>query len=105
MLDKYNLKSEALLISLWGKWKTNERMSQTAIEQMMAHLSRTADLGYIANPHRFRHRYGRNLALQGANNSIISDMMGHSNMNSTRIYTVMNEDMMQETYDKFFGDK
>lgn len=94
--------SGALIINLWGRWTAGNRFSETSIESLMARLSREANLGYIANPHRFRHRFGRNLALQGANNSTISDMMGHSDINSTRIYTVMNEHMMQEAYNKYF---
>lgn len=101
-LTKISQQTDALLISLWGRWQAGNRMSQSALGSLLKHLSHKADLGYVANAHRFRHRYGRNLALQGANNSVISDMMGHSNLESTRIYTVMNEQMMQDTYKKYF---
>lgn len=90
-----------LWISAYGRWQ-NGVWSEPAIEQMLKCLSTKAKIGFTCNPHRFRHAYGRNLALQGANNSVISDMMGHSNINSTRIYTVQNESMMQETYKKYF---
>lgn len=103
MIQKLGINdSGALIVNLWGRWTAGERLSDTSVESLMARLSREANLGYIANPHRFRHRFGRNLALQGANNSVISDMMGHSDINSTRIYTVMNEGMMQEAYNKYF---
>lgn len=103
MIEKVGCEdSGALIATLWGRWTVGARMSEQAIESLMKELSHRANLGYIANPHRFRHRFGRNLALQGANNSVISDMMGHSSMESTRIYTVMNESMMQDAYDRYF---
>lgn len=97
--------SGALLITIYGRWQTGVRMGESTVETVMKNLSHKASLGFIANPHSFRHSYGRNLALQGANNSTISDMMGHSDINSTRIYTVMNGETMQEQYNKFFSKR
>jgi site-specific recombinase XerD len=93
---------EWLWICAYGTWNCGKRWRPVAVETLLKRLSKEANLGYTANPHSFRHHFGRNLAMQGANNSIISDMMGHADMNSTRIYTVMSSDTMQDTYDKFF---
>lgn len=102
-LKESNLTDEGWLwIAAYGRWKLAQAWSESAIEQMFKQLSVRAKLGFTANPHRFRHHFGRKLALGGANNSMISDMMGHSNINSTRIYTVMNEQMMEDTYRKHF---
>lgn len=91
-----------LWISANGRWQAGRKWGDHAVEAILKRLSHEADLGYTANPHRFRHHFGRNLSLQGANGNVISDMMGHAKIESSRIYTVMNEQMMQDTYNKFF---
>jgi site-specific recombinase XerD len=45
----------------------------------------------ILNPHSLRHRKGHMLAKTGANNSIISGVLGHSSLASSYIYTMMND--------------
>jgi len=91
-----------LFIGAHYRWKMGSRWSDTAVEAMLKRLSIDANLGYTANPHRFRHHFGKTLAIRGANQSVIADMMGHANIENTRIYTVMNEKMMQDTYKKYF---
>jgi site-specific recombinase XerD len=48
------------------------------------------------NPHSLRHRKGHMLAKQGANNSIISGVLGHSSLTSSYIYTMMNDKELED---------
>ena len=90
-----------LWISAYGTFKCGGRWTDHAVESVLKRISKEAHIGFTANPHSFRHHFGRNLAMQGSNNSVISDMMGHSSIESTRVYTVMNPEMMQEMYKKY----
>src|SRR3989344_1031772 len=48
------------------------------------------------NPHSLRHRKGHMLAKGGANNSIISRVLGHSSLSSSYVYTMMNDTDAEE---------
>jgi site-specific recombinase XerD len=56
------------------------------------------------NPHSLRHRKGHLLARSGANNSIISGVLGHSSLASSYIYTMMNDQELEEVA-RQFGDE
>lgn len=90
-----------LWIGAHSHWHAGKRWGDHAVEILLKRLSYEAELGFTANPHRFRHHFGRNLSLNGANGNVISDMMGHANIESSRIYTVMNEEMMEAVYRKY----
>jgi integrase/recombinase XerD len=90
-----------LWIAAHGRWNCGAAWTDRAISILLKRLSNESNLGFTANAHRFRHHFGRNLSLKGANGNVISDMMGHAKIESTRIYTVMNEKMMEETYRKY----
>lgn len=98
----YEDKGQWLWISAHGTWNVGNQWSAVAIEAMLKRLSLEAKLGYTANPHVFRHHFGKTLAINGANQSVIADMMGHASIENTRIYTVLNETMMQNTHKKYF---
>jgi integrase/recombinase XerD len=102
--------SGALLISIWGQ-RTGYRMSINSLEQQFVKMSSKAKLGYTANPHRFRHSFGRKLALGpngdgegGANAHIIKGLMGHKNIRSSEPYTEMNPEMKRKVYERFFRE-
>lgn len=98
---KLKPQGEALICTLWGI-TPSKRLSTMGLQDMTKELSFKAELGYTANPHRFRHHFGRELSQGGANGFSISDMMGHANTNSSRIYTVMNDKALEDTYNKHF---
>jgi Site-specific recombinase XerD len=66
-------------------------------------LRKYSDLAKIPsfNPHSARHRFGHELSKKGANNSIISSMLGHSDLRSSYVYTEMNNKENQDAYDKY----
>lgn len=85
---------EALFISVNGgccaNGRSGRRMDIEAACEMLRKYSRLAGLKYVINAHSFRHRVGHELAKRGANNSLISEVLGHSNLESSRIYTRLN---------------
>ena len=57
------------------------------------------------NPHSLRHRKGHLLAKSGANNSIISGVLGHSSLASSYIYTMMNDKELEDVARKYGGER
>lgn len=81
--------------------KSGKRLDRRIIEEMLRRLSIKAKLGFNCNPHRFRHSFGRDLGKKGANNSIISTLLGHTTLESSYVYTILDDKMMEEQYTKY----
>ena len=90
---------EALFVG-YSSWQAGKRITSHAVSIILRKLSRRAGLDTV-NPHSFRHRRGHELSKSGANNSIISGILGHSSLSSSYIYTMMNSSELQEAYKKF----
>ena len=53
------------------------------------------------SPHTFRHSFASHLVHSGANLRAVQEMMGHSSITSTQIYTHLNKTELKKVYDKF----
>lgn len=79
--------AEALFISTKDSHgKTGSRMTHYTIGLMLRSLSAKAGIDTV-NAHSLRHKFGTDAAQQGANNSNISDLMGHASLSSSFVYT------------------
>jgi len=81
----------------WGKQLTNN-----AIDELFRIYSRKA--GVDINPHMLRHMLGRDMAENGANDHNISDVLGHSRLDSSRIYTMLFGTAVAKQFHKFRGN-
>lgn len=50
------------------------------------------------NAHSFRHGFGERLAMKGAQDSVISSLMGHTHTESSFRYTRLGKENMKEKY-------
>lgn len=98
-----------LWISAHSRWEGNKPWTDRAVEGLLKRLSVQCKLGWTAHPHAFRHRFGRKLALGpngdgvgGANSYVLKDMLGHADVRSSEVYTVLNEESMRNVHRKFF---
>lgn len=84
---------DALLISSNGK-AVNDAKIYRIVEQYMkqhSHAERTS-------PHVFRHSFATHMLNEGANIDAIKDLLGHSSLNSTEIYTHVTREHLKESY-------
>ncbi len=79
---------------------SGQRLSKKGVGEMLRRYSNRAKIPYL-NAHSFRHHVGHDLAKKGANNSVISGILGHSSLQSSFIYTLMNDKELEEVYRKF----
>jgi site-specific recombinase XerD len=77
------------------------RLNNTGITVIFRTLSKKAGLRRMVNPHSLRHKLGNDLAQNQANNSTISSILGHTSLNSSKIYTDLNDKQMAEAHVKF----
>ena len=95
LLTKTNVEEkDALFVSVNGgachSGAVGRRMDIEAAGEALRKYSRLAGLKYVVNAHSFRHRVGQELAKRGANNSLISEVLGHARLDSSKIYTRLN---------------
>lgn len=61
------------------------------------------NLSKIITPHTLRHLYATHLYENGADLRALQEMLGHSSIATTQIYTHVTTNKMRDTYQKFHG--
>lgn len=89
---------EALFVGAC-RWQLGKRLSNGAVAIFLRRYSSKAVIPTL-NAHSFRHHLGHEMAKKGANNSIISNILGHSALASSYVYTMMHNKELEEEYRK-----
>ena len=89
---------QALFITRFGK-----RMLPGAIYQVTRKLGERAGMKQSLHPHSCRHTFATNMLARGADLEFIADEMGHSDLNTTRIYARIPTEEMMLTYQNIMG--
>jgi integrase/recombinase XerC len=74
-------------------------LSRILIEKRFQEFSK--QLGFKVVPHTMRHTFAAYLAEKGMDFSYIQELLGHSNIESTRIYTRLMNHARKQKYDQF----
>jgi len=84
--------TNALFLNQYGK-----RLSRRGIQKRVAlylHLVSVAG----TNPHSLRHSYATHLLDQGADLAAVKELLGHSSLSTTQIYTHVSAERLKEIY-------
>jgi len=101
--NKHKFKDKEALFVGCLRWQIGKRLSGNAASSILKRYSERAGIDPSLNPHSFRHHFGLELAKKGANNSVISNLMGHSSLTSSYRYTMMKSNDLEEEYRKLMG--
>ncbi len=90
-LQKYNLKSNILLINEKGK-TVNRQEVYTFIHEQGKKLHKSI------SPHTLRHTFATHLIENGADLRVVQELLGHSNVSTTQLYTHISKKRLKEVY-------
>ncbi len=95
LLDKN--KSKALLINNNG-----EPLSSRGVEMVVDDIVKKAALKHNISPHVLRHTFATDLLNNGADLKSVQELLGHSSLSTTQIYTHITNDRLRSVYLKSF---
>lgn len=94
LLKKEN--NEYLFLNNRGK-----RLSRQSFYKLVKELAIKKNIKTEFSPHTLRHSFATHLLDRGADIVSIKEMLGHSSLSTTQIYTHISNQKLKEEYDKF----
>lgn len=86
---------QALFVNVNGT-----RMSRQGFWKILKHYQAKAGIDREITPHTLRHSFAVHLIENGADLSSVKELMGHSDISSTQVYTQMVNQKIKSVYDK-----
>lgn len=88
--------SDFLFISRLGK-----RLSRVSVWSIVRRLARREGIEKEITPHTLRHSFATHLISDGADLRAVQEMLGHSDISTTQIYTHVSSKLLKDTHKKY----
>lgn len=97
MLNTNDISSQYVFLNHLGS-----PLTSTGIEYILKQLMKATGLPNDIHPHMLRHTYATDLLNNGADLRSVQELLGHSNLSTTQIYTHVSKEQLQADYRKYF---
>ncbi|MCW4466952.1 site-specific tyrosine recombinase XerD [Glutamicibacter sp. MNS18] len=74
------------------------RISRQSVWLILSKAAEQAELGVEVSPHTLRHSFATHLLEGGADVRVVQELLGHSSVTTTQIYTKVTVDALREAY-------
>lgn len=81
--------------------KSGRGLTRQFVWQMIKKVARQAGLQKVLKPHIFRHSFATHLLQGGADLRIVQELLGHSDISTTQIYTHVGRDHLKAVHKRF----
>lgn len=106
-LDKRTDALEHLFVSLsrqtspLKKVKIIGKITPRAVQRLVDYYRRKAGITKKITPHQIRHQFATDLLINGADLRSVQELLGHSNISTTQIYTHITNKELREVHKSF----
>jgi len=76
------------------------RLTERGIEWLIEGYAERAGLRARVTPHSFRHSFATHLVGRGADIRVVQELLGHSSVSTTQIYTHVDMERLRKVYDQ-----
>ena len=78
--------------------KNGTKISRQGVFKILKELANNADIKKEISPHTLRHSFATNLLNNGADLRVIQELLGHENLETTEIYSHLQNKKIEEDY-------
>lgn len=80
------------------------RLTVRSVQRLVKKYVKRAGIAVDATPHTLRHTFATGLLREGADLRSVQELLGHSNVSTTQIYTHVTNPQLKEVHKKFHKD-
>src|SRR3989344_8477576 len=91
--------------SVQTKQKVIGRITPRAVERLVGFYARKAGIQEKVTPHMLRHMFATDLLINGADIRAVQELLGHSNIATTQVYTHITNKGLREIHKAFHGKR
>lgn len=104
-LDKRTDMSDALFVQFGpgAAKKDSLRLTPRSVERIVKHYAVKAGISRRVTPHIVRHSFATDLLSNGADLRSVQALLGHSNIQTTQVYTHVTDKHLRDIHKKFHG--
>lgn len=99
-INEENIKIDGYLFTSGNKKSKNNYITTRTIYNIVKKYIKFISSNEKLGPHSLRHSFATHLLQTGSDLMAIKDLLGHSSLSSTQIYTHLDTKRMKEIYDK-----